>query len=63
MVMPLIDRVRSFPTVIFLDAEDRVRAIHQGYSGPATGAAHERLRLRFTELIEELLAEPPQREG
>ena len=36
---PLIDRVRSYPTTIFMDGEGRVRAVYQGYSGPAAGEA------------------------
>jgi len=53
----LLDRVRSFPTTIFVDKRGRVRGIYQGWSGPATGAAHTRLRERFEALIEQLLAE------
>ncbi len=54
---PAIDRVRSYPTTIFVDARGRVRAIHTGYSGPATGAAYAELRARFEALIERMLAE------
>jgi len=54
---PLLAQVKSFPTAIFLDHRGRVRAIHSGFSGPATGDAHLRLRERYTSLIEELLAE------
>jgi thiol-disulfide isomerase/thioredoxin len=54
---PLLAQVKSFPTAIFLDHTGRVRAIHSGFSGPATGDAHLRLRERYTSLIEELLAE------
>jgi hypothetical protein len=32
-----------------------VRAIHTGFSGPATGEAHERLRASFERLVEDLL--------
>jgi thiol-disulfide isomerase/thioredoxin len=55
---PLLDRIRSFPTTIFLHADGRVRAVHQGYAGPATGAANVKLRERFETLVQELLAEP-----
>ena len=58
--LPALDRVRAFPTTLFLDAQNRVRAVHTGYAGPATGAAHERLRERYETLIEELLAEDPK---
>lgn len=53
---PVLDRVRAFPTTIFLDRTGRVRAVHTGFSGPATGAAHARLKQRFEGLIEDLLA-------
>ncbi len=55
---PLLDQVRAFPTTIFLHADGRVRAVHQGYSGPAAGAEHQKLRDDFERLIAELLAEP-----
>lgn len=54
---PLIDRIRSFPTTIFLHGDGRVRAVHSGYSGPATGPAYDQLRERWNAIIEELLAE------
>jgi len=56
-VFPLVDRVRSYPTTIFLHGDGRVRAVHQGYTGPATGEAHRELRERFESLVQELLAE------
>lgn len=54
---PALDRVRAYPTALILDAKGEVRAIHTGFSGPATGAAHEHMRERYETLIEELLAE------
>lgn len=53
---PVLDRVRSYPTTIFLDRTGRVRAVYTGFSGPATGAEHARLKQRFEGLIEDLLA-------
>ncbi|MDA1266831.1 MAG: TlpA disulfide reductase family protein, partial [Planctomycetota bacterium] len=53
---PLLDRVRSYPTVVFLDAKGEVIAVNTGFSGPATGAAHQRLRSRFESIIEAGLA-------
>jgi peroxiredoxin len=55
--IPLLDKIRAYPTTIFLHADGRVRAVHQGYSGPATGAEHTKLREDFERLIDELLAE------
>lgn len=55
--LPLLDRVRSYPTTLFLDRSGRVRAVHTGFSGPATGIEHKKLRARFESLIESLLDE------
>jgi len=55
----LLDEVRSFPTTIFLHGDGRVRAVHSGFSGPATGEDFLRQQQAFEELIEELLAEEP----
>jgi len=54
---PLLDKVRAYPTTLFVDARGAVRAVHQGFSGPATGAEHVKLREDFERLIESLLAE------
>jgi len=54
-----VDFLRSYPTTVFLDSAARVRAIHSGYAGPATGVAHEELRREFEARIEELLANEP----
>ena len=53
--LPLLDRVRSYPTTLFLDKQGKVRAVHTGFSGPATGVEHKRLRARFESLIEAML--------
>jgi thiol-disulfide isomerase/thioredoxin len=55
--LPVLDRLRAYPTFVFLDATGQVRAVYTGFSGPATGEAHLRLRESFTKLIERLLAE------
>jgi len=47
--------VRAYPTTVFLRADGSVRAVHQGFSGPATGAEHQKLRQDFERLIAELL--------
>lgn len=54
---PFLDAVRSYPTAIFLHADGRVRAVHQGFTGPATGEAYTQVREEFENLVEELLAE------
>ncbi|MFT4538703.1 MAG: thiol-disulfide isomerase/thioredoxin [Planctomycetota bacterium] len=53
---PVLDRVRAYPTTVFLNADNTVRAVHTGFSGPATGQRHQRLMERFEDLIEAMLA-------
>ncbi|MHC5066088.1 MAG: TlpA disulfide reductase family protein [Planctomycetota bacterium] len=53
---PVLDRVRSYPTTIFMDEKGEVRAIHTGFSGPATGEEHAKLRANFEAHIEALLS-------
>ena len=54
---PALDRVRAYPTTLFLNAKGEVQAVHTGFSGPATGQRHVRLREDFENRIERLLAE------
>lgn len=53
--LPVLDRVRSFPTTLFIDADGTVRAVHSGFSGPATGDAHTELRAEWVAHIEAML--------
>jgi thiol-disulfide isomerase/thioredoxin len=50
-----LDKVRSYPTLVFMDEHNQVRAIYSGFSGPATGDAYTQQRERFEELIESML--------
>ena len=52
---PLVDKVRAYPTTLFVDREGAVQAVYTGFSGPATGSAHVRLRDAFEARIEALL--------
>lgn len=54
---PALDRIRSYPTTVFLHADGRVRAVHTGFTGPATGDEYRKLRRKFETIIEELLSE------
>lgn len=53
--LTILDKVRSYPTTIFLDANGMVNAVHTGFTGPATGQAYDELRSKFEQLIEEQL--------
>jgi len=48
---------KSFPTTIFIDRKGKVRKIHSGYSGPATGKFYEEFLSAFNEETDRLLAE------
>ncbi len=54
--LPILDRVRAYPTTVFMDRQGQVSAVHTGFSGPATGPRHAALRERFESEIESLLA-------
>ena len=53
---PALDKVRAYPTTIFIDHTGVVQAVHTGWSGPATGAERERMLERFEELVSSLAA-------
>lgn len=52
---PIVTAVKSYPTTLFINAAGEITAVHSGFSGPATGEAHARLRRSFEEKIEALL--------
>ncbi|HWA15739.1 MAG TPA: TlpA disulfide reductase family protein [Gemmatimonadales bacterium] len=55
--LPQLDGFTAFPTTIFLGKDGRVRRIHAGFYGPATGAQHDQLVREFRATVEQLLAE------
>jgi thiol-disulfide isomerase/thioredoxin len=56
-VLPVIDKLRAYPTTIIMDGAGNVRAVHTGFSGPATGEEYDHLRAEFERVIEGVLAE------
>lgn len=55
--LPAIGGVKVYPTTLFIDRKGKLRAIHVGYAGPATGALHDRAVADFDALVRRLLAE------
>ncbi|WP_321330989.1 TlpA disulfide reductase family protein [uncultured Bacteroides sp.] len=56
-VLPEIDGLKSYPTIIFIDKKGKVRKIHTGFNGPATGLFYEEFKTEFNKLIDDLLKE------
>jgi thiol-disulfide isomerase/thioredoxin len=56
--LPQLNGVYAFPTTIFVDRQGKVRRLHTGFSGPATGRHYDELVRDFTAQVETLLAEP-----
>lgn len=59
---PQLEGFTAYPTTLFVGRDGRIRRIHAGFYGPATGAAHDALVAEFTREVERLLAEPAPRD-
>lgn len=55
--LPMLDKVRSYPTMIVIDKSGKVNSIHTGFNGPATGQAYEDFKEEFDLEIKSLLNE------
>ncbi|HKQ47788.1 MAG TPA: TlpA disulfide reductase family protein [Phycisphaerae bacterium] len=58
VALPVIEKLQSYPTFLFVDADGEVRSVYSGFSGPATGEEYAKLRKQFEGVIEKLLAGP-----
>ena len=56
-LLPQLEGFSAFPTTIFLGRDGRVRRVHAGFYGPATGEQHDRLVREFETEMERLLGE------
>lgn len=55
--LPMLNKIISYPTAIFIDKNKGVRKIHTGFSGPGTGEHFDKLSKEFVTTIETLLEE------
>ena len=55
--LPMLNKVMSFPTSIIIDKEGKVRKIHTGFNGPATGDYYDVFVKEFNHLLDQLLSE------
>lgn len=58
--LPQLVNFGAYPTTIYIGRDGRVRRIHAGFEGPATGIRFERLKARMEQWVKELLAEKTQ---
>ncbi len=56
--LPTLTGIYGYPTTIVVDRTGKVRDIHVGFSGPATGRHYEEYVAEFRGLIDSLLTEP-----
>lgn len=49
--------VKVYPSTIFIGRDGRVREVHVGWAGPATGPLHEKAKQHFDETVSRLLRE------
>jgi peroxiredoxin len=55
--LPQAENLNSWPTTFFLGRDGRVRGVHAGFAGRASGEFYTQTRREVTELVESLLAE------
>lgn len=54
--LPQLEGFTAYPTLLFLDRAGRIRKIHAGFYGPATGAQFTRLKADLHSYVQRLLA-------
>ncbi|PKA84577.1 peroxiredoxin [Ulvibacter sp. MAR_2010_11] len=55
--LPMLNHVLSYPTTIFIDKTGKVRRIHTGFNGPATGEEYTKFVKEFEAFVDQLLKE------
>ncbi len=55
--LPMLNKIISYPTSIYIDRKGDIRRIHTGFNGPGTGDIYLRYREDYEGFIEKLLAE------
>ncbi|MEO6815032.1 MAG: TlpA disulfide reductase family protein [Ginsengibacter sp.] len=55
--LPQIDKIKAFPTTLFIDKKGNISKIHSGFDGPATGAHYTIFKKDFNDIVTRLLNE------
>ncbi|MGB0424577.1 MAG: TlpA family protein disulfide reductase, partial [Flavobacteriales bacterium] len=54
---PMLSKIISYPTSIYIDKTGTIRKVHTGFYGPGTGMYYERYKVSTNKFIQELLNE------
>jgi thiol-disulfide isomerase/thioredoxin len=60
--IPYFTNLNSWPTIIFIGRDGKVKATHTGFASPASGEFYTQLKLEFESNVEKLLGEKPSQE-
>lgn len=55
--LPMLNHIISYPTSIFIDKKGKVRKIHTGFNGPATGSKYFEFQKEFEHFVDTLTEE------
>ena len=55
--LPMLNHVLSYPTSIYIDKKGKVRRIHTGFNGPATGDKYTEFKEDFEHFLDKLSSE------
>lgn len=55
-LLPMLNKIISYPTLIFIDKKGKVRKIHTGFSGPAT-SQYANYKKSFKAFVDQLISE------
>lgn len=53
----MLNHLISYPTTIFIDKNGKVRKIHTGFNGPATGKKYNEFKNEFENFMDALVLE------
>lgn len=56
-IFPMLNKIISFPTLIFIDKKGEIRRIHTGFSGPGTGSYYYNFVEETNSFVSELIYE------
>nr|MBK9651319.1 hypothetical protein [Bacteroidota bacterium] len=55
--LPMLNKITGYPTTLIIDKHGKVRKIHTGFMGPATGKYYDAFTSEFEHFLQMLLKE------